>query len=425
MKLLNQSLLYLFVPLFVLISAWAVVFYFSMLDEVYDSIDDGLDNSKLLIITKAREDASILNRREFEEGNYAIREMPRPAALRVTDLYQDTLMYMLNEEDLEPVRMLTTAFELDDRYYELKVINSMVEEDDQIENLLWSVLLLYLLLLVSIALINNLALKKLWQPFYRYMGQLKAFRLDHGGPLTGMNTDTEEFLELKRSADALIGHSREVYRNQKRFNENASHELQTPLAVIHNKLELLLEGGRLSEEDAAAVGQVMKTTSQLIRLSQSLLLLSKIENKQFFDNQPVSVNRVVRRVCNELEELLAHRNIDLDYAGGVEIVVEMDPHLAYILVANLIRNAIFHNHAGGRIQLIFASEALTVQNTSAGGELAVDKVFNRFYRESSSRKSSGLGLAMVRAIADLYGFRVAYRYTGEQVFCVRFGGREK
>ena len=422
MKLLNQSLLYLFVPLFLLISAWAVVFYFSMLDEVYDSIDDGLDNSKLLIILKAREDSSVLERREFAEGNYAIREIPRPAALNVTDDYRDTLMYMLNEEDLEPVRMLTTAFEQDDRYYELKVINSMVEEDDQIENLSWSVLVLYSLLLVSIALINNLALKQLWQPFYSYLGQLKAFRLDREEPPTEMQTRTQEFLELKRSADSLIGHSREVYRNQKRFNENASHELQTPLAVIHNKLELVLEGGRLTEEDAAGISQVLDTTARLIRLNQSLLLLSKIENKQFFDNESVSLNRVARRVCDELEDLLSHRNIDLDYVGGAEIVVSMDAHLAYILVANLIRNALFHNYPGGRIRLTFASDSLTVQNTSRGGELAVDKVFARFYRASHSPQSSGLGLAIVRAIADLYGYRVNYRYTGEHVFAIRFGG---
>ena len=420
MKLLNQSLLYLFVPLFLLISAWAVVFYFSMLDEVYDSIDDGLDNSKLLIMIKAREDPSVLDRREFAEGNYAIREIARPAALNVRDEYQDTLMYMLNEEDLEPIRMLTTAFELDDRYYELKIINSMVEEDDQIENLLWSVLVLYFLLLISIALINNLALKKLWQPFYSYLGQLKSFRLDQDEPPVEMKTRTLEFLELKRSADALIGHTREVYRNQKRFNENASHELQTPLAVINNKLELLLEGGQLPEEAAGTITQVMETTNRLIRLNQSLLLLSKIENKQFFDNDSVSVNRVVRRVCNELEDLLTHRNIDLDFVGGAEIVVSMDAHLAYILVANLIRNAIFHNYRGGRIRLTFAHDTLTVHNTSEGGALDVNKVFDRFYRATGSQKSTGLGLAIVSAIADLYGFQVRYRYTGEQAFSVRF-----
>lgn len=426
MKLLNQSLLYLFVPLFVVISVWAVVFYVNMLDEVYDSIDDGLDNSKLLIIRKAAEDSTILAKGEFAEGNYSIRKIKPALALDIKDRYKDTLMYMLNEEEMEPVRLLTTAFQQGESFYELKVINSMVEEDDQIANLLWSVLWLYLLLLGSIALINNLALKKLWQPFYDYLKQLKEFRLDQDDALKGMNSNTREFLELKKSADALILHSREVYQNQKTFNENAAHELQTPLAVITNKLELLLEDDRLSDQDAATVSQVIQTTARLIKLNKSLLLLSKIENKQFFDNRPISLNLVVRRVEDELDELFAYRNINIVLDEQVEVVTKMDAHLAYILMANLIRNAISYNVEGGQVRVSFSQRTLTVSNTSATGELAADRVFRRFYKTGDNRNSTGLGLAIVRAIGNLYGFAISYSYTSEHHFTVRVpDAREK
>lgn len=420
MKLLNQSLLYLLAPLFVIVSVWAVIFYINMLDEVYDSIDDGLDNSKLLIIMKAREDSTILARQEFAEGNYAIRKIERTAALAIKDVYQDTLMYMLNEEEMEPVRLLTTAFERTGAYYELRVINSMVEEDDQIANLLWSVTWLYVILLLSIAVINNFALKRLWQPFYKYLEQLKLYRVDKDDELTPMKTNTKEFNELEKSANTLILHSREVYRNQKRFNENAAHELQTPLAVITSKLELLLEENQLTDRDAATINQVIETTAGLIQLNRSLLLLSKIENKQFFNNQPVSLNQVVLRVEDELEELIEHRNIELVFNGEAEVVTKMDGHLAYVLIANLIRNAIFHNLAhGGRITVNFAPDAITISNTSTEGALDSKKVFKRFYKASEGRKSTGLGLAIVRAICELYEFAVVYTYSGEHVFTVR------
>ncbi|TXF88158.1 HAMP domain-containing histidine kinase [Neolewinella aurantiaca] len=420
MKLLNQSLLYLFVPLFVIVSVWAVVFYVNMLDEVYDSIDDGLDNSKLLIIRKSAEDSTVLSRREFAEGNYSIREIGQRNALARKDLYQDTLMYMLNEEEMEPVRLLTTAFERGGKYYELKVINSMVEEDDQIANLLWSVLWLYLLLLGSIALINNLALKKLWQPFYDYLEQLKRYRIDRDEEMNPIETDTKEFLELKKSADILILHSREAYRNQKQFNENAAHELQTPLAVITNKLELLLEDSRLMPENAAVVSQVMDTTARLIQLNRSLLLLSKIENKQFFDNHPVSINQVMRRVEDELEELFLYRNIEISFEEAEEVVANMDAHLAYVLVANLIRNAIFHNIEGGTVRVAFGDRSMTVNNTSSTGELNGSMVFKRFYKADGARKSTGLGLAIVHAICDLYGYKVSYSYEDSHSFRVDF-----
>jgi signal transduction histidine kinase len=412
MRLLNQSLLFLLAPLFAVITVWAVVFYFNMLDEVYDSIDDGLDNSKILIIRKAREEDSILDRHDFAEGNYAIREIGQTRGLKMIDVYRDTLMYMVNEEEMEPVRLLTTAFAQDGKYYELRIINSMVEEDDQIANLFWSVISLYLLLLVSIALINNWGLKNLWKPFYDYLDQLKRFRLDRSDSLASMDTNIREFQELKHSADTLMLHSREVYKNQKQFNENAAHELQTPLAVITNKLELLLEEETLPPKAAATVGELLETTSRLIQLNRSLLLLSKIENKQFLENKPVSLNQVILRVEDELDELITFRQLDFRIQAHAELVFTMNAHLAYILLGNLLRNAILHNYWGGRISVNLDTTSLTISNTSRAAALASGKVFTRFYKTEGGHNGTGLGLAIVRAICQLYGIGIAYDFSG-------------
>ena len=106
MRLLNQSLQYLTIPILIIVSLWSVIFYFNMLDEIYDSIDDGLDNYKLLIIRKAAIDTTILAKSEFDESNYAIRKIQRPEAIHIRDRYEDTLMYMQNEEELEPLRSM-------------------------------------------------------------------------------------------------------------------------------------------------------------------------------------------------------------------------------------------------------------------------------------------------------------------------------
>jgi len=197
MKLLNHTTKYFSIALLVIIGVWAVVFYFNMLDEVYDSLDDGLDNYKLLIIEKAQKDSTVLYKTEFEESNYSIREMPRYQALQVKDLYKDTLMYMVNEEDFEPVRILTTAFERNGRYYQLKVISSMVEEDDLISDLLSAIVLLYLAMLVSILIFNNLLLKRIWKPFYNLIDQLKVFRLGNDKMIQPNRSSVEEFQLLR------------------------------------------------------------------------------------------------------------------------------------------------------------------------------------------------------------------------------------
>lgn len=420
MKLLNQSLKHLTLSILAIVSIWSVVFYFNMLDEIYDSIDDGLDNYKLLIIRKAERDQTILSKSSFDESNYAIREIGRPAAIHIRDLYEDTLMYMQNEEEMEPVRLLTTAFENDGRFYELKVISSMVEEDDQIANLFWSILWLYIILMLSIFLINNYALQRLWEPFYSLLAQMKSYRIDKNDPLPEIVTDTDEFLELQEAGNTLIRHSLASYTSQKQFTENAAHELQTPLAVLTGKLELLLEKGELKTDDARELGEVLQTVERLRQLNSSLLLLSKIENKQYFDNQTVSINTTVRQCRDDLEEYAQFREIELELEEDAELSVYIDPSLAHILVSNLLKNAIFHNQVGGRIRVSLTSNRLSVSNTARDGKLDEQSIFKRFHKNSTSHQRVGLGLAIAQAICKLYDFELSYRFNNEHCFEVAF-----
>ena len=418
MKLLNRSLLYLSIPIFLLISIWSVVFYFKMLDEIYDSIDDGLDNYKLLIIQKSKRDSTVLHKSEFDESNYAIRKVGKSVALNVKDVYSDTLMYMLNEEEMEPVRMLTTAFRHQESYYKLKVISSMVEEDDQIDNLTRMAIWLYVILILGILIINNFVLQKLWKPFYELLENLKRFRIDKDKSIPDIPTNIKEFREFKSATNTLIEHSVRTYNRQKQFTENAAHEMQTPLAVITNKLELLLEEGRLSDADAETIAQVMQTTDRLVQYNKALLLLSKIENRQYFDNQSLVLNELVKQTVNELEDFADFKRIKIKVKENVPLELKMDAQLANILVSNLIKNAIFHNLENGRVNIHIESDSLTISNTSKNGPLDESKIYERYYRtkKTDKQKSTGLGLPIVKAICQLYHFKINYGYSEAQHF---------
>lgn len=415
MKLLNKSLKYLSFSILLIVTAWSVIFYINMLDEIHDSIDDGLENYKVLIIQKVDVDSTILKKSYFDESNYAIREINAKHALSMKDRYSDTLMYMQDEDDLEPVRMLTTAFEHKGHFYELRIINSMVEEDDLIEDLFWSVFWLYAILVVSIILINNIVLRKLWKPFYNFLSQLTKFRLGSNRELPDINTDVKEFNMLKNAVNTLLQHSLETYQHQKQFIENASHELQTPLAIATNKLELLLEKGSMESEQAENIVQVLHIIERLVRLNKSLLLLTKIENKQFFDQQSISLNTVVKQTVQDLEEFAMFKNIEIEVRVHSDLTVEMDPALANIVISNLIRNAIFHNLPNGKVQLDIRSDSLTISNTGSQEPLDVDKIFNRFYKSAEKKTDgTGLGLAIMKAICNLYGFKISYRFLNGQ-----------
>ena len=410
MKLLNRSLQYLSLSMLLIVSIWSVVFYLDMMDEIYDSIDDGLDNYKLLILNKAEQDSTVLLKNTFDESNYAIRPLSESAAFKIYDVYKDTMIYMPFEEDMEPVRLLTSAFELKGNYFELKVITSMVEEDDLMKSLLQHMVWLYILLIVSIIIINNVVLKKLWRPFYNLLQQFKDFRLGKDSGLTEVKTNINEFAGLQIAGQALISHSVEAYNRQKQFTENAAHELQTPLAIISGKIELLLERDTLSDQDAETLSEVLHISERMNQLNKSLLLLSKIENKQFFDNQDISLTKLVKQGMDEFEDFMEFKNLSLDIRESGEAHLHMDVVLAGVLVSNLLRNALFHNIEHGKVIVEINTNKFSICNSSALDKLNENEIFNRFYKSNAGRQGTGLGLAIVKAIVQLYGFKIVYSY---------------
>jgi len=416
MNLLNHTLKYLAFALFGIISVWAVIFYVNMLDEVYDSLDDGLDNYKLLIIEKTQKDSSTLTRTEFAEGNYEIREIPEKSALKVKDVHKDTLMYMQYEKDLEPVRILTTAFKRQDRYYELKVISSMVEEDDLIEDLVYSLVWLYVALLASILIVNNLLLKKVWQPFYTLLDQLKKFRLGKNQAIKPVESNVKEFKVLNDSVISLVDHTLETFNSQKTFIENASHEIQTPIAISINRLELLAEKNELNDSGLETVGQVIQTLERLSRLNKSLLLLSKIENRQFEETEKININQIVRELTEEFADFAEYKDITITISEKRQLNAMMQKDLASVMLSNLIKNAIVHNHVTGTVAIEIGEQYLKISNSGSNVALDEKKIFRRFHKGAEDKNNTGLGLAIVKAVAERYGFKIEYSFDGRHCF---------
>lgn len=421
MKLLHRTILFMSGALLIALTIWAVIFYINMLDEVHDSIDDGLDNSKLLIIHEAARDSTVLQQTNFDEGNYAIHRVATHHALAHVDLYKDTLMYMENEDDLEPVRLLTTVFEArDGEYYRLKVISSMVEEDDLIEDLFYSLLWLYLILVVTILGINYFVLRSLWKPFYAFLERLGRFRLGKPEPIEAVPSKIAEFQELNRVVTQVLRENVKSFEAQKQLIENTSHELQTPLTIALNKLQLLAEQAQNDEEQVTAIYSVMETLKRLSRLNQSLQLLSKIENRQFHELEEVNITTLTTELLSDFEDQLAHREITVQTDLQEALRVKMHKDLAQMLVLNLLKNAIRHNTAKGSIEVRIRSNALIVRNTGNDLALPQEAVFSRFYKSSTNPNSTGLGLAIVRSIAEVSGFEISYRFDGMHEFRVDF-----
>lgn len=425
MKLLNRSILHLMTYLLLIVSLWSVIFYFNMLDEIKGSVDEELENYKRQIVFKAEKDSTILQQKTFEEGFFSVNKISEAEALSFKDTYEDTEIYAQDADDeapeLEPVRILTTVFEQNGSFYQLKIFNNMVEEDDLVKELLWDAAGLYILLIFSILFINNFVLKRLWKPFYELLDELKNYRLGISKSLPNVETKTKEFSDLQDAVTTLLQYSEKSYEQQKEFIGNASHELQTPLAIAISKLELLIEKENFTENQAEKIAEIMEIIERLVRLNRSLLLLTKIENKQFFDNQEIKVNDIVKKNIEDLSDIAEFKEVKIVFTENSELLVKADAALLNIIVSNLLRNAIFHNTKPGKVEVKIGAKKLSVLNTGTNHSLNHEKIFTRFQKSEEHQSGSGLGLAIVKAIAELYDFSVSYDFkNGMHEFSVNF-----
>ncbi len=371
MKLLNYTLVLLFIALFVILGLWSILFYFQMLNQVKATIDDGLANQKILIIDQVKDDTLVHQQNDFLEKNYIMRLVSDEYALQVKETYKDTLIFSSIKNIHEPTRLLTTAFAHEDgRYFEMKVISPVVDKNDLIKEVVKSLIWLYLALLISIILVNNFILKNAWRPFYQLLEQLKNFSLGDGSLFKSSKTRIKEFAVLNQTILKLLKSNVDIYQSQKQFIENASHELQTPLAISMNKLELLAETENLSEDHIQNIDNINKTLERLSSINKSLLLLSKIENKQFGQTEKVNFNDLFRSFKEELTDYAEFRKVEVKLIEEDTCICQMNTDLAGILIMNLMKNGIVHNHPRGELVIKVSSSSFSIENTSNESAIA-------------------------------------------------------
>jgi len=237
-----------------------------------------------------------------------------------------------------------------------------------------------------------------------------------------VETSVTEFRKLNDAARRYAERAESSFERQKQFIGNASHEMQTPLAVCRNRLEMLVDDAHaLTGEQLGEIAKVQRTLDYLVRLNRSLLLLSKIDNGQFPEAEEVDVNALVRRTAEDMEEIYAYRSMRFALVDEGPLTARMNPSLAGSVVANLLKNAFVHGDEGGEVTVRVAPRRFTVCNSGAGGPLDAGRIFDRFYQGTKKEGSTGLGLAVVDAVCRLYGLKVSYSYKeGRHCFAVDF-----
>jgi len=391
--------------------------------EIHDGIDEGLNNLKQEFVYKANGSEGFIEAMQKHNPlNIIVEKISFEEAKDFKEIYADSKVYFVTEEEDEEVRMLTTAFycESDNQYYKLKFFTSTVERNDLVKNMLYLLIALWLCLAIAIISVIKIVINKGNKPFYKLLEDLKKFELKESRMIEFQKTNIYEYAELNNSVKKLLEDNIRVFSDQKNFIENASHETQTPLAIVTGKLEVLMEDKQLNKKQIEEIHSILNSLNRMKRLNSSLLLLSKIQNKQFPINEMISIGDVLREVLDNLEDFITHKEIILDVGkNNADINVEMNKDLAFILINNLIKNAVFHNVKGGKIGICFENQTITISND--GNPIEDDiNIFERYKSAFSDSKSLGLGLSIVKSITDLYHFNITYQYNGRHTFILKF-----
>lgn len=412
MKLLSYTYRKLALLLFLLMAVWGVLFYYAIIDEVVDETDDTLENYGEILMESALHDPSILETEGSLMSFYKFTPISEEEGRHYRQVFYDATVYIELEDEDEPVRVMCTAFRMPDgQYYELKLMISILERDDMVEAMLWYLGALFLLFLICTSIGIQLMLKGVFRPLHRLLDWLHCIQPGKEVPPLDNPTKIREFRQLSDAALDMGNRSYKAYEEQKQFIENASHELQTPLAIVRGKVELLAESEGMTEQQMEQLDEIYATLGRAVKLNKSLLLLSRIENGQYTEMEDVSVDEILDELLPDLMDIYEHKQVRLIRKREEQpFIIRCNHSLAQILVSNLVKNSLLHNREGGELQVLTTPTSLVIKNT---GDVPLDgeKLFRRFYHGMDGKKdSTGLGLAIARSIALSSSLKLTYEW---------------
>lgn len=422
MRLIYRIALRLGAVLLLLMTLWAALFYYAMVDEIRDEADDSLEDYSSMLITRMLAGEALPQEGDGTNNSFRLRRVDAEYAATHEHLrHHDENIYIPEKREHEPARVLTTIFtDAEGQYYELTVTTPTFEKQDLFEAVLGWIVVLYVALLIIVLTVTMIIFRRNLQPLYDLLHWLDAYR-PGGKPSPVPNkTDVKEFRRLGVALQQAVDRSERLFEQQSQFIGNASHELQTPLAIIGNRVEWLLDSATITEEEAGELFKIKETLARAVRLNKTLLLLTKIDNGQFPESAEVDLVPMILECMDSYGDIYASSDLRMTHSLPAEFKVTMNESLAATLVNNLVKNAFLHTPQGGVAHISIICRTLTVSNS---GTAALDRehIFERFYQASRKKGSTGLGLALVAAISRYYNLRLEYTFKeGKHSFEVEF-----
>lgn len=423
MKLLHAISLRLLALTAIVLAFWSFFFYFEMIEEVNDEVDDTLEDYAEAIIVRSLAGEEIPTVSIGTNNQFFQKPVSEEYARQHKHIrYSDRDVFIHEKNEYEPARVLSYIYQDNDgQFHELEVSTPHIDKDDLRETIFYAVVVLFGSLLLSVIAVSVFSIHRTMRPLRRLLRWVENFQIGKKSQPLDNPTRIREFAQLNTTVEESMMRSQQLFEQQKTFLGNASHELQTPIAATMNRLEMLINDDTLSEAQMGSLLKAIHSLENMSQLNRSLLTFSKIENGQFNDAQGVDFTRLAEEILTELQPLFASRKITVEKQWRASFVPAIDPTLARMMLTNLMKNAFVHNRDGGTIVIESRSQRFSIANDGQEQPLDAEKIFEPFFRNAlksqkteEEKNTSGIGLALVRAICIQSNLTIRYDFENSR-----------
>jgi signal transduction histidine kinase len=341
LKLLAKTSVYYFGSAIIVFLIGGFIFFEVLKIIFYKQVDENLYTEKVIIEEEIQQNPSI--------PDYSVRFGHEIEVILYNHFIQksfslkDTMIFDSAQNRDVHYRYMFMSDNTLQHGYTIGILHPMRESRILMKAIIKVMFIMFISLLFILITINYFISRRLWLPFYGTIKAISHYDVKNKILMSFPKTNVTEFEQLNHVLHSMSEKIRHDFFNLKEFTENASHEIQTPLAIIKSKLELLIQSDRLASEELESIYSINQAITRLSKLNSGLLLITKIENNQFENFENINLKILIEKSLRVFEDFTDHKKIQISTDLQEIPDVLMNYALTEILISNLLNNAIKHN----------------------------------------------------------------------------------